>query len=33
MWARDRVMMPLFVSFIERALNKVYTAPLGVPQG
>jgi 2-polyprenyl-6-methoxyphenol hydroxylase-like FAD-dependent oxidoreductase len=30
MWARDRVMMPLFVSFIERALNKVYTAPLGV---
>jgi 2-polyprenyl-6-methoxyphenol hydroxylase-like FAD-dependent oxidoreductase len=28
MWTRDRVMMPLFASFIERALNKVYTAPL-----
>jgi 2-polyprenyl-6-methoxyphenol hydroxylase-like FAD-dependent oxidoreductase len=28
MWMRDRVMMPLFSSFIERALEKVYTAPL-----
>jgi 2-polyprenyl-6-methoxyphenol hydroxylase-like FAD-dependent oxidoreductase len=28
MWTRDRVMMPLFASFIERALTKVYTAPL-----
>lgn len=28
MWARDRVMMPLFARFIERALNRVYTAPL-----
>jgi FAD-dependent urate hydroxylase len=27
-WTRDRVMMPLFASFIERALNKVYTAPI-----
>jgi 2-polyprenyl-6-methoxyphenol hydroxylase-like FAD-dependent oxidoreductase len=30
MWTRDRLMMPLFASFIERALNKVYTAPLGI---
>jgi 2-polyprenyl-6-methoxyphenol hydroxylase-like FAD-dependent oxidoreductase len=29
MWTRDRIMMPLFASFIERALHKVYTAPLG----
>jgi 2-polyprenyl-6-methoxyphenol hydroxylase-like FAD-dependent oxidoreductase len=28
MWMRDRVMMPLFSSFIERALEKVYTEPL-----
>jgi 2-polyprenyl-6-methoxyphenol hydroxylase-like FAD-dependent oxidoreductase len=28
MWTRDRVMMPLFASFIERALNKVYAAPV-----
>jgi 2-polyprenyl-6-methoxyphenol hydroxylase-like FAD-dependent oxidoreductase len=28
MWTRDHVMMPLFASFIERALNKIYTAPL-----
>ena len=28
MWMRDRVMMPLFASFIERALDAVYTAPL-----
>ena len=28
MWTRDRVMMPLFASFIERTLNKVYSAPL-----
>jgi 2-polyprenyl-6-methoxyphenol hydroxylase-like FAD-dependent oxidoreductase len=28
MWTRDRVMMPLFASFIERALLKVYAAPL-----
>jgi 2-polyprenyl-6-methoxyphenol hydroxylase-like FAD-dependent oxidoreductase len=27
-WMRDRVMMPLFASFIERALVKIYTAPL-----
>jgi 2-polyprenyl-6-methoxyphenol hydroxylase-like FAD-dependent oxidoreductase len=26
MWMRDRVMMPLFTSFIERELTKVYTA-------
>jgi 2-polyprenyl-6-methoxyphenol hydroxylase-like FAD-dependent oxidoreductase len=26
MWMRDRVMMPVFASFIERALNEVYTA-------
>jgi 2-polyprenyl-6-methoxyphenol hydroxylase-like FAD-dependent oxidoreductase len=25
-WMRDRVMMPVFASFIERALNQVYTA-------
>jgi hypothetical protein len=28
MWTRDRVMMPLFARFIERALTQVYTAPL-----
>jgi 2-polyprenyl-6-methoxyphenol hydroxylase-like FAD-dependent oxidoreductase len=28
MWMRDRVMMPVFASFIEKALNAVYTAPL-----
>jgi 2-polyprenyl-6-methoxyphenol hydroxylase-like FAD-dependent oxidoreductase len=28
MWMRDRVMMPVFVSFIERALNEVYAAPI-----
>jgi hypothetical protein len=28
MWVRDRVMMPMFTSFIERALNDVYTAPI-----
>lgn len=28
MWVRDRVMMPMFASFIERALNEVYTAPI-----
>ncbi len=28
MWMRDRVMMPVFASFIEKALNEVYTAPL-----
>jgi 2-polyprenyl-6-methoxyphenol hydroxylase-like FAD-dependent oxidoreductase len=28
MWMRDRVMMPMFASFIERALNEVYTAPI-----
>ena len=28
MWTRDRVMMPLFARFIEKALNDVYTAPL-----
>lgn len=28
MWMRDRVMMPMFASFIERALNQVYTAPI-----
>jgi 2-polyprenyl-6-methoxyphenol hydroxylase-like FAD-dependent oxidoreductase len=28
MWVRDRVMMPMFSSFIERALNQVYTAPI-----
>jgi 2-polyprenyl-6-methoxyphenol hydroxylase-like FAD-dependent oxidoreductase len=28
MWTRDRLMMPLFASFIERALMKVYSAPL-----
>lgn len=27
-WVRDRVMMPMFTSFIERALNDVYTAPI-----
>jgi 2-polyprenyl-6-methoxyphenol hydroxylase-like FAD-dependent oxidoreductase len=27
-WMRDRVMMPLFASFIEKALNEVYTAPV-----
>jgi 2-polyprenyl-6-methoxyphenol hydroxylase-like FAD-dependent oxidoreductase len=27
-WMRDRVMMPVFASFIERALNEVYTAPI-----
>jgi 2-polyprenyl-6-methoxyphenol hydroxylase-like FAD-dependent oxidoreductase len=30
MWTRDRLMMPLFASFIERELKKVYTAPLGI---
>jgi len=28
MWTRDRLMMPLFSRFIERALNNVYSAPL-----
>jgi 2-polyprenyl-6-methoxyphenol hydroxylase-like FAD-dependent oxidoreductase len=28
MWMRDRVLMPVFSSFIEKALNEVYTAPL-----
>jgi 2-polyprenyl-6-methoxyphenol hydroxylase-like FAD-dependent oxidoreductase len=28
MWTRDRVMMPLFARFIERALTQVYTAPI-----
>jgi 2-polyprenyl-6-methoxyphenol hydroxylase-like FAD-dependent oxidoreductase len=28
MWMRDRVMMPVFTSFIERALHQVYTAPI-----
>ncbi len=28
MWMRDRVMMPMFASFIERAINDVYTAPI-----
>jgi 2-polyprenyl-6-methoxyphenol hydroxylase-like FAD-dependent oxidoreductase len=28
MWMRDRVMMPVFASFIERSLNDVYTAPI-----
>jgi 2-polyprenyl-6-methoxyphenol hydroxylase-like FAD-dependent oxidoreductase len=28
MWMRDRVMMPMFASFIGKALNEVYTAPL-----
>lgn len=28
MWMRDRVMMPVFASFIERALHQVYTAPI-----
>lgn len=28
MWMRDRVMMPVFASFIERVLNDVYTAPI-----
>jgi 2-polyprenyl-6-methoxyphenol hydroxylase-like FAD-dependent oxidoreductase len=28
MWTRDRVMMPLFARFIEKALNDVYSAPL-----
>jgi 2-polyprenyl-6-methoxyphenol hydroxylase-like FAD-dependent oxidoreductase len=27
-WMRDRVMMPVFASFIERALNEVYAAPV-----
>jgi 2-polyprenyl-6-methoxyphenol hydroxylase-like FAD-dependent oxidoreductase len=32
MWIRDRVMMPVFASFIEKALNDVYTAPVdGLP--
>jgi 2-polyprenyl-6-methoxyphenol hydroxylase-like FAD-dependent oxidoreductase len=26
MWMRDRLMMPVFASFIERALHEVYTA-------
>jgi 2-polyprenyl-6-methoxyphenol hydroxylase-like FAD-dependent oxidoreductase len=29
MWTRDRVMMPLFARFIEKALHDVYSAPLG----
>jgi 2-polyprenyl-6-methoxyphenol hydroxylase-like FAD-dependent oxidoreductase len=29
MWTRDRVMMPIFARFIEKALNEVYSAPLG----
>jgi hypothetical protein len=29
-WMRDRVMMPIFVSFIGRALSEVYTAPVGL---
>jgi hypothetical protein len=28
MWTRDRVMMPIFARFIEKALNQVYSAPL-----
>jgi 2-polyprenyl-6-methoxyphenol hydroxylase-like FAD-dependent oxidoreductase len=28
MWMRDHVMMPMFASFIGKALNQVYTAPL-----
>jgi len=28
MWMRDRVMMPIFARFIEKALNDVYSAPL-----
>jgi len=28
MWTRDRVMMPIFARFIEKALNDVYSAPL-----
>jgi 2-polyprenyl-6-methoxyphenol hydroxylase-like FAD-dependent oxidoreductase len=28
MWTRDHVMMPLFASFIERALHKVYMTPV-----
>jgi 2-polyprenyl-6-methoxyphenol hydroxylase-like FAD-dependent oxidoreductase len=28
MWMRDRVMMPMFASFIEKALNEVYRAPI-----
>jgi 2-polyprenyl-6-methoxyphenol hydroxylase-like FAD-dependent oxidoreductase len=28
MWMRDRVMMPVFASFIERALHEIYTAPV-----
>jgi 2-polyprenyl-6-methoxyphenol hydroxylase-like FAD-dependent oxidoreductase len=27
-WMRDRVLMPVFASFIERALSEVYTAPV-----
>jgi 2-polyprenyl-6-methoxyphenol hydroxylase-like FAD-dependent oxidoreductase len=27
-WMRDRVMMPIFTSFIGRALSEVYTAPV-----
>jgi hypothetical protein len=27
-WLRDRVMMPVFASFVERALNEVYAAPI-----
>jgi hypothetical protein len=26
MWVRDRVMMPVFTSFIEKALHNAYTA-------
>jgi 2-polyprenyl-6-methoxyphenol hydroxylase-like FAD-dependent oxidoreductase len=31
LWMRDRLMMPVFVSFIERALNEVYAAPIAWP--
>jgi hypothetical protein len=27
-WMRDRVTMPIFASFIGRALSEVYTAPI-----
>jgi 2-polyprenyl-6-methoxyphenol hydroxylase-like FAD-dependent oxidoreductase len=30
LWARDRVMMPIFARFIEKALNDVYSAPLEI---
>jgi 2-polyprenyl-6-methoxyphenol hydroxylase-like FAD-dependent oxidoreductase len=31
MWMRDRVMMPMFASFIGRALSEVYSAPIAAP--